>query len=86
MHLTFFVCVFTYIISMHFSPQTGQQHSKETASLSAQLQESESALAESRSHLASLREELHSLTKTQNELQKSAADGIIIKTEVSESG
>lgn len=62
--------------------QTSQQHSEEKASLSAQLQESEAALVESRSHMASLREELHALTKAKSELQKSAAEDIIKKTEL----
>lgn len=40
-------------------------------------------MVESRSHMASLREELHALTKAKSELQKSAAEDIIKKTEVS---
>lgn len=63
--------------------QTNQQHNEEKTALTTQLQESEAALTESRSLVASLREEMHALNKTQSELQKSAAEGIVQKTELS---
>lgn len=66
-----------------FFTQTNQQHGEEKAALLSQLQESEAALAQSHSQVASLREELHSLTKVQSELQKTAAEEIIKRTEVS---
>ncbi|KAK8727202.1 hypothetical protein OTU49_009747 [Cherax quadricarinatus] len=62
--------------------QTSQQYNEDKASMSSQLNKSETALTETRAQLERLREELGSVKQVESELQQKVAEGFVQQAEL----